>query len=304
MSHIEEMIRELCPNGVEYKKLKNTTTITRGVRVVKSQLQSIGSYPVYQNSLTPMGYYDKYNCSANTTFIIGAGSAGEIGYSSVDFWAADDCFFFVCPDNLQSRFLYFVLLSQQNIIRSQVRKASIPRLGRAIIENIEIPVPPLAIQNEIVNILDKFTELEAELEAELRDLLQRLSAYVLIENHFYNSAFIPVWIKAKLMFIVSVKQGAQFHYIVSLSFIPQRNSNTSESLKTMILFISLSKRQKSKHKIACGNSSSCSSVFLSSSMQRSSSFSFISFMRRLLNSLIRLLISFVCSIKVISSMIF
>lgn len=57
MSHIEEMIRELCPNGVEYKKLKNTTTITRGVRVVKSQLQSIGSYPVYQNSLTPMGYY-------------------------------------------------------------------------------------------------------------------------------------------------------------------------------------------------------------------------------------------------------
>ena len=48
MSHIEEMIRELCPNGVEYKKLKNTTTITRGVRVVKSQLQSIGSYPVYQ----------------------------------------------------------------------------------------------------------------------------------------------------------------------------------------------------------------------------------------------------------------
>lgn len=52
MSHIEEMIRELCPNGVEYKKLKNTTTITRGVRVVKSQLQSIGSYPVYQNSLT------------------------------------------------------------------------------------------------------------------------------------------------------------------------------------------------------------------------------------------------------------
>ena len=78
MSHIEEMIRELCPNGVEYKKLKNTTTITRGVRVVKSQLQSIGSYPVYQNSLTPMGYYDKYNCSANTTFIIGAGSAGEM----------------------------------------------------------------------------------------------------------------------------------------------------------------------------------------------------------------------------------
>ena len=58
-----------------------------------------------------------------------------------------------------------MLLSQQNIIRSQVRKASIPRLGRAIIENIEIPVPPLAIQNEIVNILDKFTELEAELEA-------------------------------------------------------------------------------------------------------------------------------------------
>ncbi len=48
MSRIEEMIRELCPEGVEYKELKNATTITRGVRVVKSQLHSIGSYPVYQ----------------------------------------------------------------------------------------------------------------------------------------------------------------------------------------------------------------------------------------------------------------
>ena len=34
-----------------------------------------------------------------------------------------------------------------------------------MIANYVVPVPPLAIQNEIVNILDKFTELEAELEA-------------------------------------------------------------------------------------------------------------------------------------------
>ena len=43
-------------------------------------------------------------------------------------------------------------------------------MGRAIIENIEIPVPPLAIQNEIVNILDKFTELEAELIQAMRHI--------------------------------------------------------------------------------------------------------------------------------------
>lgn len=168
MSKLNELIAELCPNGVEFEQLSKVANMRRGTRVVKKQLSTDGVYPVFQNCLTPMGYYDKYNVKANTSFIICAGAAGEIGFSNIDFWAADDCFYFACNENLINRYLYYFLLTKQNYLYSKVRKASIPRLSRSFIETIQIPVPPLEIQREIVRILDSFTSLTAELQAELQ----------------------------------------------------------------------------------------------------------------------------------------
>ncbi|MEE3450415.1 MAG: restriction endonuclease subunit S [Acutalibacteraceae bacterium] len=167
MSKLDEMIAELCPDGVEYKKLSEIATVSRGVRVVREQLKTNGKIPVYQNSLKPLGYHDKANVTANTAFVIGAGAAGEIGFSDVDFWAADDCYYFECSKELNNRYLYFILMKNQPFLVSKVRKASIPRLSRTFIDNLVIPVPPLEIQAEIVKILDNFTELTAELTAEL-----------------------------------------------------------------------------------------------------------------------------------------
>lgn len=167
MSKIDELIREYCPEGVEFREVRDIVKMTRGVRVVKKDLSGVGEIPVFQNSLIPLGYHDKSNNRANTTFIITAGAAGEIGYSDVDFWAADDCFSFICPDDINDRYLYHLLKTQQQFIFSRVRRASIPRISRTVIEKIKIPVPPLEVQKEIVKILDTFTQLEAELTAEL-----------------------------------------------------------------------------------------------------------------------------------------
>lgn len=109
--------------------------------------------------MTPLGYFEKRNCLANTAFVISAGAAGEIGYSSIDFWAADDCFYFTCSAQLQSKFLYYALLCQQHYLLSRVRRASVPRLSRTIVEQIKIPIPPLSEQSRIVEILDKFDAL-------------------------------------------------------------------------------------------------------------------------------------------------
>jgi restriction endonuclease S subunit len=145
--------------------LGDVCVILRGIRVVKNQLEENGKYPVFQNSMTPLGYFNKKNCNAGTTFVICGGAAGQVGHSDVDFWAADDCLYHNCAEQLQSKFLYYVLLCKQDFLKSQVRKASVPRLSRSVLEKLEIPVPPLPIQHEIVNILDKFTALSAELEA-------------------------------------------------------------------------------------------------------------------------------------------
>ena len=62
MSKLKDLIAELCPHGVEFKKLIEIAEIKRGIRVVRSQLSKNGKYAVYQNSMTPLGYYDKFNC--------------------------------------------------------------------------------------------------------------------------------------------------------------------------------------------------------------------------------------------------
>jgi type I restriction enzyme S subunit len=58
--------------------LSEIVELKRGKRLVKSQLSDVGKYAVYQNSMTPLGYYHQSNTSTDTTYIICAGAAGEI----------------------------------------------------------------------------------------------------------------------------------------------------------------------------------------------------------------------------------
>ena len=150
---------------VQWKTLGEVCDILRGKRVTKKELSDEGKYAVFQNSMIPLGHYHKSNVSGDTTFVICAGSAGEIGYSKEDFWAADDVYYFACPNHIISKYLYYFLCTKQSQILQQVRKASIPRLSKQSLEKLLFPLPPLRVQARIVEILDKFTQLEAELEA-------------------------------------------------------------------------------------------------------------------------------------------
>ena len=133
--------------------------LERGKRLVRKQLNFDEGYPVFQNSLTPLGY----NRESDTTFIICAGAAGEIGYSEIQFWAADDVFTIGISKNMRSKFIYYSLLNQQNKLKMQVRKASIPRLSRSSIEKLEFVLPDTDTQNKIIETLDKFNTLISDL---------------------------------------------------------------------------------------------------------------------------------------------
>lgn len=153
--------------GVEMKTLGEVCEMERGVRVVKKDLQEEGVIPVYQNSLTPLGYYEKSNYPKNTTFVICAGAAGEVGYSKVDFWAADDCTCIVCPISISSRYVYYHLMVKQHLLKAQVRKASVPRLSKDVIAKQQVFIPSLQDQQRIVSILDTFEASIQNLEAQL-----------------------------------------------------------------------------------------------------------------------------------------
>ena len=140
-------------------KVGQVVNLQRGKRLVRKQLTTSGSVPVYQNSLAPLGYYTESNRVKNTSFVICAGAAGEVGYSAVDFWAADVVYTLATSDNISDKFMYYVLLSKQDRLKSQVRKASIPRLSKDAIDKVTFYLPPFSEQKRIVSILDNFNTL-------------------------------------------------------------------------------------------------------------------------------------------------
>ena len=163
---------------VRIEKLNDICELKRGKRLVKSELQEEGEFPVYQNSLIPLGYYHESNFDSDKTFIISAGAAGEIIYSDREFWAADDVYVLMTKENISSKFLYYSLLSKQHVIKSKVRKASVPRLSKEDIEKLFIPLPSLSLQNKIVRILDKFQVMLADTEGLLpEEIKQRQKQY-------------------------------------------------------------------------------------------------------------------------------
>ena len=163
--------------GVEIKKVVEVCGLERGVRVVKKDLQEEGLIPVYQNSLTPLGYYEKSNYPKSTPFVICAGAAGEIGYSNKAFWAADDCTCIICSSSINSKYVYYLLISKQHLLKSQVRKASVPRLSKDVIGKITIPIPSLEEQSRIVSILDTFEASIQNLEAQLKERQKQYEYY-------------------------------------------------------------------------------------------------------------------------------
>ena len=136
-------------------QLGAVSDVVRGKRLVRKDLSDMGDYPVYQNSLTALGYYKDWNTREDTTFIISAGAAGEIGYSYQNFWKADDVWT-IETDVIKQRFIYHTLLNKQDRLKARIRKASVPRLSKMSVENLIIILPSQQVQSRIVSILDTF----------------------------------------------------------------------------------------------------------------------------------------------------
>ena len=139
--------------------LGSIVNFQRGKRVVKKDLESnknVNLFPVYQNSLIPLGYYDKFNFDDNKTIIISAGAAGKIGFVEEKIWAADDCLRCFCSNEILDKFLYYFLKSNENYIQSMVRRASVPRISSSVFGKMLITLPSIDEQKKIIEVFDRF----------------------------------------------------------------------------------------------------------------------------------------------------
>jgi type I restriction enzyme, S subunit len=117
-----------------------------------------GSYPILSGGHNYCGTFGKFNRDENTTSLSKSGSSsGYVKWNSEKFWASD-CFT-VHPLNtemLNNRFLYYTLaLQQENIYKTYQVGATIPHCYWRDLESLQIPLPPLPIQQEIVANLDR-----------------------------------------------------------------------------------------------------------------------------------------------------
>lgn len=178
MSRLNELVKELCPNGVEYKKLGDVCTVATGEQLNKSLLTDNGEYPVYNGGMAPSGYWNDYNAESDTIIISqGGASAGYVNFVATNFWAGAHCYIVKPSSLIENKYLYYLLKNMQAVIQGSKIGAGIPGLNRQEILKLEVPLPPLKIQQEIVKILDKFTQMQAELQAELNLRLKQYEYY-------------------------------------------------------------------------------------------------------------------------------
>lgn len=172
MNKIERMLQELCPEGVEYKKLGDVVTIKNGKDY---KHLGKGNIPLY-GSGGIMAYVDDFVYGTPTVLIPRKGSLGNLFYVDTPFWNVDTIFYTVIDtEQIIAKFLYYVLLNEH--LEDLNKAGGVPSLTQSTLNKIKIPVPPLPIQEEIVRILDHFTELTAELQAELQARQEQYEYY-------------------------------------------------------------------------------------------------------------------------------
>ncbi len=166
MKNLETLIRELCPDGVEFVKLRDCCSFKRGTTITAKNAIP-GDVPVLAGGQKPAYYHNVANRTGETIVVAGSGAyAGFVSYWTIPVFLSDS--FSVEPDDrLVVKFVYYFLKNIQQKIFATKKGSGVPHVHGSSIAKFEIPLPPIEVQTEIVRILDKFTSLEAELEAEL-----------------------------------------------------------------------------------------------------------------------------------------
>lgn len=194
MSRLDELIKEHCPNGVEYVPLWSVTIWDKKFNSVdrNKQLEVINYTYLLASDLFALEQ------DGGNVFLLSTGE--QTGWTTEEMagenihegevvtipWgksrAVTDCIKyykgkFVTADNrimtsnntekLSNKFLYYYIMSQGKVIDTFYRGSGIKHPDMAKVLDLVIPLPPIEVQREIVKILDNFTLLTAELTAEL-----------------------------------------------------------------------------------------------------------------------------------------
>ncbi|HFR3174905.1 TPA: restriction endonuclease subunit S [Streptococcus suis] len=177
MTKIEEMIAELCPNGVEWKELGEICKIETGKLNANAAVEN-GIYPFFTTA-REISWINSFRWDAEALLIAGNANVGDVKYYSGKFEAYQRTYVLTnFTNSINVRYLFhYVKYQLKAHLERNTKKAAMSYIVLSTLKSFSIPIPPLKIQEEIVQILDKFTEYVTELTAELTDRQKQYSFY-------------------------------------------------------------------------------------------------------------------------------
>lgn len=204
MNRIDDLISKHCPNGVPFKPVGELADYVRGLTYSKADEASDGPIKVLRaNNITlssnRLNFDDVKTVSAavrrrqdqrlrRNDILISAASGSKAHVGKVAFIDADLDYYFGgfmaairATGPVTPRFLFHLLIGRafSDFLAETLDSTTINNLSASVMRRFNVPVPPLEVQRQIVQVLDRFTELEVQLEAELgAELKKRRLQYV------------------------------------------------------------------------------------------------------------------------------
>lgn len=190
MSKLQELINKLCPNGVEFKKLKELAEIGTGSSDKKDANMN-GKYPFFVRSKN-IEKHNAFEFDEEAIIIPGEGGIGDIFHYIKGKYALHQRVYrihFTC-NSINVKFAYYYLFAHfKSFIMKKAVSATVTSIRKPMIEDFFLPIPPIEVQEEIVRILDSFSDYAAELQAELQARKQQYEYYRNLLLTFNPSAY-------------------------------------------------------------------------------------------------------------------
>lgn len=204
MSKLDELIKELCPDGVEYKRLGEIGTLIRGNGLQKKDFTKSGVGCIHYGQIyTHYGVYAKQTISfvsEQTAKKLKKVEPGDLIITSTSENVEDVCkcvawlgkesivtggHAMIFKHHENPKYLSYFFQSSQ-FFRQKVKMAigvKVIDVSPQKLEKTLVPIPPLEVQSEIVKILDNFTEFTTELTDKLsEELTARKKQYEYYRN--------------------------------------------------------------------------------------------------------------------------
>lgn len=180
MSRINDMLADMCPNGVKYVAIKDYFTRLKGTPITAGKMKEIdspdGEIRIFAGGKTVINAHEKDIPNANITRVpaVLVQSRGVIDfiYYEKPFTFKNEMWAYTAENKITVKYLYYFLQNNTQHFRDSASgMGSLPQISLHVTEDFKIPVPPLEVQAEIVKILDEYstsvTALQQELENEL-----------------------------------------------------------------------------------------------------------------------------------------